>query len=85
MVQRYRIFLVISKLFVKKNCFFFLITKNKKPKLFIIKYLALYINLFFFLKEKKASNRTMLHPQSDNLLLQNKIPAIINKYTYLSI
>ncbi|SNB18852.1 hypothetical protein KU06062659_510011 [Flavobacterium psychrophilum] len=36
-------------------------------------------------KEKKASNRTMPHPQSDNLLLQNKIPAIINKYTYLSI
>ncbi|AIN75182.1 hypothetical protein SU65_07770 [Flavobacterium psychrophilum] len=65
---------------------FFSITKNKKPKLFIIKYLALYINLFFFeKKEKKASNRTMLHPQSDNLLLQNKIPAIINKYTYLSI
>ncbi|SNB17718.1 hypothetical protein JIP1600_2960005 [Flavobacterium psychrophilum] len=40
---------------------------------------------FFEKKEKKASNRTMLHPQSDNLLLQNKIPAIINKYTYLSI
>ncbi|SNB42989.1 hypothetical protein LVDJXP189_2120005 [Flavobacterium psychrophilum] len=65
---------------------FFSITKNKKPKLFIIKYLALYINLFFKKKkEKKASNRTMPHPQSDNLLLQNKIPAIINKYTYLSI